>query len=133
MGRGLQKRGIAKAPVHARQGAGQAGQLGSSRRDESARCRAALPGRACRLDSLVDWTARWLIFNNPGSMPALLRGTRHLALGSPPRLPAHTAAGSGYGFGAGVRIDTPIGPLRLEYAMNDRRQTRFHLGIGSNG
>ncbi|KAL4449506.1 hypothetical protein ABPG77_007150 [Micractinium sp. CCAP 211/92] len=41
--------------------------------------------------------------------------------------------GSGYGFGAGVRIDTPIGPLRLEYAMSDRRQTRFHLGIGSNG
>lgn len=31
-------------------------------------------------------------------------------------------AGSGYGYGAGVRIDTPIGPLRLEYAMNDRQQ-----------
>lgn len=41
--------------------------------------------------------------------------------------------GSGYGYGAGVRLDTPIGPLRLEYAMNDRRQTRFHLGIGHSG
>ncbi|KAI7843074.1 hypothetical protein COHA_003245 [Chlorella ohadii] len=41
--------------------------------------------------------------------------------------------GSGYGYGAGVRIDTPIGPLRLEYAMNDRQQTRFHLGIGTAG
>ena len=42
-------------------------------------------------------------------------------------------AGSGYGYGAGVRIDTPIGPLRLEYAMNDRQQTKFHLGIGYAG
>jgi len=41
--------------------------------------------------------------------------------------------GSGYGVGAGVRIDTPIGPLRLEYAMNETRQRRFHLGIGSHG
>jgi outer membrane protein insertion porin family len=41
--------------------------------------------------------------------------------------------GSGYGYGAGVRIDTPIGPLRLEYAFNDRRQTKFHLGIGYAG
>lgn len=41
--------------------------------------------------------------------------------------------GSGYGYGAGVRIDTPIGPLRLEYAMNDRQQTKFHLGIGYAG
>ncbi|KAI3429606.1 hypothetical protein D9Q98_005692 [Chlorella vulgaris] len=41
--------------------------------------------------------------------------------------------GTGYGYGAGVRIDTPIGPLRLEYAINDRRQTKFHLGIGYAG
>ena len=41
--------------------------------------------------------------------------------------------GKGYGVGAGVRIDTPIGPLRLEYALNDQRQRRFHLGIGSHG
>jgi outer membrane protein insertion porin family len=41
--------------------------------------------------------------------------------------------GAGYGAGAGVRIDTPIGPLRLEYAVNDARHRRFHLGIGSHG
>ena len=38
--------------------------------------------------------------------------------------------GSGYGYGAGLRVDSPLGPLRLEYAWNDRRQTRFHVGLG---
>lgn len=38
-------------------------------------------------------------------------------------------AGSGYGYGAGVRIDTPIGPLRLEYAMNDRQQASACSGV----
>lgn len=41
--------------------------------------------------------------------------------------------GSGYGYGVGVRIDSPVGPLRLEYALNDRGARRFHLGIGSHG
>eukprot|EP00887_Chlorella_sp_A99_P003922 scaffold11.g3922.t1 len=45
---------------------------------------------------------------------------------------ARNKPGTGYGYGAGVRIATPIGPLRLEYAMNDRQQRRFHLGIGSH-
>ena len=41
--------------------------------------------------------------------------------------------GSGYGYGAGVRIDSPIGPLRLEYGLNDLGARRFHFGIGSHG
>ena len=41
--------------------------------------------------------------------------------------------GQGYGYGGGVRVDTPVGPLRLEFAMNDRGLRRFHLGIGSHG
>lgn len=41
--------------------------------------------------------------------------------------------GHGYGVGAGVRIDTPIGPLRLEYAWSDTGAPRFHLGIGARG
>lgn len=41
--------------------------------------------------------------------------------------------GKGYGVGVGLRIETPIGPLRLEYAVNDVKQRRFHLGIGSYG
>ena len=39
--------------------------------------------------------------------------------------------GSGYGFGGGVRLDSPVGPLRLEYAWNDKQIGRFHFGIGS--
>ena len=41
--------------------------------------------------------------------------------------------GSGYGYGAGIRVDSPVGPLRLEYAFNDKFVRRFHFGIGSHG
>lgn len=41
--------------------------------------------------------------------------------------------GSGYGYGVGVRVDSPVGPLRLEYAWNDKRVGRFHFGIGYHG
>ena len=41
--------------------------------------------------------------------------------------------GSGAGVGVGLRIDSPVGPLRLECALSDRLQRRFHLGIGSHG
>ena len=41
--------------------------------------------------------------------------------------------GTGYGYGAGIRVDSPVGPLRLEYAFNDTGKRRFHLGIGSHG
>ncbi|MEW5298241.1 MAG: hypothetical protein WDW36_001386 [Sanguina aurantia] len=39
--------------------------------------------------------------------------------------------GSGYGYGGGVRVDSPIGPLRLEYAFNAKGVGRFHVGLGS--
>ncbi|PNW78727.1 hypothetical protein CHLRE_09g388097v5 [Chlamydomonas reinhardtii] len=38
--------------------------------------------------------------------------------------------GSGYGFGGGVRMDSPVGPVRLEYAWNARGEGRFHVGLG---
>ncbi|ERN11759.1 hypothetical protein AMTR_s00022p00244130 [Amborella trichopoda] len=38
--------------------------------------------------------------------------------------------GSGYGYGVGIRIDSPLGSLRLEYAFNDRHAKRFHFGVG---
>lgn len=41
--------------------------------------------------------------------------------------------GSGFGYGAGIRVDSPVGPLRLECAWNDRGIRRFHLGIGAGG
>lgn len=40
--------------------------------------------------------------------------------------------GNGYGYGAGIRVDSPVGPLRLEYAFNQQGFRRFHLGIGSH-
>lgn len=36
----------------------------------------------------------------------------------------------GYGYGAGIRIDSPLGPVRLEYAWNDQRSARFHVALG---
>lgn len=38
--------------------------------------------------------------------------------------------GQGAGVGAGVRLDSPVGPLRLEYALNDQGARRAHFGIG---
>lgn len=38
--------------------------------------------------------------------------------------------GSGHGYGAGIRVESPLGPLRLEYAFNDKHEKRFHFGVG---
>ncbi|KAM7497208.1 hypothetical protein LguiA_021622 [Lonicera macranthoides] len=56
-------------------------------------------------------------------------------LGSGPTVPGDPAGarlkpGSGYGYGVGIRVDSPLGPLRLEYAFNDQRTGRFHFGVG---
>ncbi|XP_058081687.1 outer envelope protein 80, chloroplastic isoform X2 [Magnolia sinica] len=56
-------------------------------------------------------------------------------LGSGPSVPGDPAGargkpGSGYGYGAGIRVDSPLGPLRLEYAFNDKHAKRFHFGVG---
>jgi len=50
--------------------------------------------------------------------------------------------GRGLGYGLGVRIPSPLGPVRLEYAWNNKAnwmaadasivpRGRFHLGIGA--
>lgn len=41
--------------------------------------------------------------------------------------------GSGMGIGAGIRIESPVGPLRFEYALNRDGAKRFHIGLGSHG
>lgn len=56
-------------------------------------------------------------------------------LGSGPTVPGDPAGarnkpGSGYGYGLGIRVDSPLGPLRLEYAFNDKKEKRFHFGVG---
>jgi outer membrane protein insertion porin family len=38
--------------------------------------------------------------------------------------------GSGIGFGIGARIQSPLGPLRIDYGFNDEGDSRIHFGIG---
>jgi outer membrane protein insertion porin family len=38
--------------------------------------------------------------------------------------------GSGFGYGAGIRVQTPLGALRLDYGFNDEGNSRIHFGIG---
>lgn len=38
--------------------------------------------------------------------------------------------GSGFGYGAGVRIQSPLGPIRIDYGFNDQGDSRLHFGIG---
>ncbi|PSN15751.1 hypothetical protein C7293_05930 [filamentous cyanobacterium CCT1] len=44
--------------------------------------------------------------------------------------PSRGKPGSGIGYGAGVRLSTPLGPLRIDYGFNDRGQGRIHFGFG---
>jgi len=38
--------------------------------------------------------------------------------------------GTGVGAGAGVRVNSPLGPIRVDYGVNDQGDTRFHFGVG---
>ncbi|XZN91296.1 MAG: BamA/TamA family outer membrane protein [Microcoleus sp.] len=38
--------------------------------------------------------------------------------------------GSGYGYGLGVRIQSPLGPIRIDYGINDSGDNQIHFGIG---
>lgn len=38
--------------------------------------------------------------------------------------------GSGYGYGLGVRIQSPLGPIRIDYGINDSGGNQIHFGIG---
>ncbi|XVE78865.1 hypothetical protein DITRI_Ditri14bG0012400 [Diplodiscus trichospermus] len=56
-------------------------------------------------------------------------------LWSGPNVPGDPAGarykpGSGYGYGLGIRVDSALGLLRLEYALNDRHSKRIHFGVG---
>ena len=37
-----------------------------------------------------------------------------------------------YGYGLGIRVITPIGPLRLDYGFNGEGGHQFHFGVGFN-
>ncbi|MBK1986156.1 BamA/TamA family outer membrane protein [Sphaerospermopsis aphanizomenoides BCCUSP55] len=38
--------------------------------------------------------------------------------------------GSGFGYGAGVRVESPLGLIRADYGINDQGDSRVHIGIG---
>jgi outer membrane protein insertion porin family len=38
--------------------------------------------------------------------------------------------GSGLGFGGGLRIQSPIGPIRIDYGINNEGEGQVHFGIG---
>ncbi|WP_299412486.1 BamA/TamA family outer membrane protein [Acaryochloris sp. IP29b_bin.148] len=38
--------------------------------------------------------------------------------------------GVGFGYGIGLRVKTPIGPVRLDYGINDDGDNQFHFGFG---
>lgn len=39
-------------------------------------------------------------------------------------------AGYGFGYGAGVRLNSPLGLIRADYGINDQGESKVHLGIG---
>jgi outer membrane protein insertion porin family len=38
--------------------------------------------------------------------------------------------GSGLGYGVGIRVQSPLGPIRVDYGFNDAGGSRIHFGIG---
>ncbi|MGQ9870711.1 BamA/TamA family outer membrane protein [Leptodesmis sp.] len=38
--------------------------------------------------------------------------------------------GKGYGYGLGVRVQSPLGPIRVDFGINDQGDTQFSFGIG---
>lgn len=38
--------------------------------------------------------------------------------------------GSGIGYGLGVRVQSPLGPIRVDYGFNDQGDNRINFGIG---
>ncbi|NEQ20860.1 MAG: BamA/TamA family outer membrane protein [Microcoleus sp. SIO2G3] len=38
--------------------------------------------------------------------------------------------GTGFGFGVGVRVQSPLGTIRVDYGLNDEGDSRIHFGIG---
>ncbi|MBW4561069.1 MAG: outer membrane protein assembly factor [Mojavia pulchra JT2-VF2] len=43
---------------------------------------------------------------------------------------ARDKPGIGFGYGAGVRLDSPLGVIRADYGINDQGESQVHFGIG---
>jgi outer membrane protein insertion porin family len=55
-------------------------------------------------------------------------GTGSLVKGNPAGL--RNKPGGGIGYGLGVRVQSPLGPIRVDYGFNDQGDSRLHFGIG---
>lgn len=55
-------------------------------------------------------------------------GSGDTVLGDPAG--ARGKPGNGFGYGAGLRVDSPLGLIRADYGINDQGQGRVHIGIG---
>lgn len=55
-------------------------------------------------------------------------GTQNDVIGKPGEI--RNKPGAGFGFGAGVRVQSPLGPIRIDYGITDSGDTRLHFGIG---
>ena len=75
---------------------------------------------------------RFPIFSVVGAVLFLDYGTD---LGSGSDVPGNPAGvrgkpGNGFGYGIGVRIQSPIGPIRVDWGFNDEGDNRIHFGVG---
>jgi len=70
----------------------------------------SIVGGALFFDAATDLGTQGLVPGNPGG----IRGK----------------PGSGFGYGVGVRIRSPLGPIRIDYGINDRGASRIEFGIG---
>jgi outer membrane protein insertion porin family len=84
--------------------------------------------------SYVQATAeyRFPIFSIIGGVVFFDFGTDLGTAGNVPGRPAQirNKPGTGFGYGAGVRIQSPLGPIRIDYGFNDEGDSRIQFGIG---
>ncbi|MBE9181109.1 BamA/TamA family outer membrane protein [Oculatella sp. LEGE 06141] len=55
-------------------------------------------------------------------------GSGDTVLGEPANV--RDKPGTGFGYGLGVRVQSPLGLLRADYGFNDQGESSFHFGIG---
>lgn len=58
-------------------------------------------------------------------------------LGSGDSVPGNPAGvrgkpGTGFGYGAGVRVDSPLGVIRADYGLSSEGESRLHFGLGQS-
>lgn len=73
---------------------------------------------------LLDWPVSGVLFADYASD----LGSASSVLGQPAIVRGRP--GYGFGYGTGLRIQSPIGILRLDFGFNDRGEGRVHFGLG---